>query len=253
MRRVLSCAVALAIAAIVPATAQADPTIAGAGTVRPGTQQFGTTLCPDPPSGPRCFDEQFWRFNGTAGDRVTINWQDTVSYSYVTTLEVYPEGTDDFSINNVNPMFDFEIGDNSKAQSVFTLPQTGMFPLRFYTDICCDFGGPYDLATTVEHAVSLFISSPARKAKIKRASTVTVAVRNPEGAPLSGLPVKLTGVWKAKNHRLGTATATAGAATFQLRLPRSTRRKTIKLRASVSGVPGYLNARSPTIKVKVRR
>ena len=82
---------------------------------------------------------------------------------------------------------------------------------------------------------------------------MTVNVRNPDGGPLNGLPVKLTGIWRSKNHRLGTATNSAGVATFLLHLPKSTRKKTIRLRASVSGVDGYLNARSSTIKVKVKR
>jgi len=245
---------AIAAALLIAPAAQADPTIAGAGTVMPGTQQFGNTLCPDQPSD-SCPDEQFWKLNGTSGDQVTIDWEHGgPDYpEYVNRLQVYPEGTTDFSISNVSPLFTFDLPSNNKAQSVFTLPQTGMFPLRFLTNDCCDVGGPYDFATTIEHAVKLFIGAPKAKSKIKRTSQVTVNVRNPDGAPLSGLPVKLTGVWKGKNHRLGTATSSAGLATFQLHLPRSTRKKTIRLRASMSGVAGYLNARSSAVKVKVKR
>jgi len=249
-RTIIRAALVLAAAGLLAApSAQADPTIAGAGTVVPGTQQFGNTLCP----GSACPDYEYWKLNGTAGDQVTIDWEYSGGDVYANSLRVYPEGTTDFSLNNVNPIFNFNTGSNGKAQSIFTLPETGMFPLRFEAVCCNDHGGPYDFATTIEHAVKLFIGAPRPKEKIKRTSAVNVTVRNPDGGPLNGLPVKLTGVWKAKNHRLGTATSSAGVAAFQLHLPKSTRKKTIRLRASVSDVDGYLNARSGTVKVKVKR
>jgi hypothetical protein len=243
-----------ALAASLPASAHADPTIAGAGTIEPGTQQFGNTLCPDMDR-ETCSNVQFWKLNGTAGDQVTIDWQHNGGdeYSYVVQMRVFPEGTDDFSINNVSSLFSFYIGANDKAQSVFTLPQTGTFPLQFIAGCCGDDdAGPYDFSTTIERAVKLFISSPRRKARISRNTSVVVNVRGAEGAPYTGLPVTLTGVWRGTNRRLGTATSSNGVATFALRLPRSTRKKTIRLRASVSGVDGYLDAQSAMVKVKVK-
>ena len=76
-RAIISATAALAVSLLCAAGAQADPTIAGAGTVVPGTQQFGNTLCPNPPTGPSCQDWQYWKLNGTSGDQVTINWQDS--------------------------------------------------------------------------------------------------------------------------------------------------------------------------------
>jgi hypothetical protein len=250
--RALIAALGISLAVAVPA--QADPTISGSGTIKPGTQQFGNTLCPSPDDAPDCFDRQYWRLNGTAGDRVTIDWEhgSGSSTDYVQELNIWPAGTDDFSLNNANTIFWFYIGDNDKAQSVFTLPQSGTFPIEFESE-CYTCGGPYDFSTTIEHAVKLFIASPARKARISRSSTVSVSVRNPDGAPLSGLPVKLTGTWKNKSHRLGTATASNGAATFAVQLPRSTRKRWVKLRASFSGGTGYLSAKSSTVKVRVKR
>jgi len=249
--RALIAALGVSLAVAVPA--QADPTIAGSGTVKPGTQQFGNTLCPSPDDEPECFDRQYWRLNGTAGDQVTINWEHGGgSTSYVYRMSVWPAGTDDFSLNNADEIFSFYVGDNDKAQSVFTLPQSGTFPIEFAAG-CYTCGGPYDFSTTVEHAVKLFIASPARKARISRNSTVAVSVRDPDGAPLSGLPVKLTGTWRSKGHRLGTATASHGAATFALRLPRSARKRWVKLRASSSAGGGYLGAKSTTVKVRVAR
>jgi hypothetical protein len=245
---------ALAGSALATATAHADPTIAGAGTIEPGTQQFGNTLCPDTDR-ETCSNVQFWKLNGTAGDQVTIDWQHGGGdeNSYVSELRVYPEGTDDFSINNVNSLFSFYIGANDKAQSVFTLPQTGTFPLQFIAGCCGDDdAGPYDFSTTIERAVKLFISSPHRKAQIRRNTSVVVNVRGAEGAPYDGLTVTLTGVWRGKSRRLGTATSSNGVAKFALRLPRSTRMKTIRLRAFVSGVDRYLDAQSSMVKVKVK-
>jgi hypothetical protein len=245
---------ALVISLVAAWPAQADPTIAGSATIKPGTQQFGNTLCATPDDEPSCYDRQYWRLNGTAGDRVTINWQHASgSYTdYVSELNVWPAGTDDFSLNNSDEIFSFYIGDNDRAQSVFTLPQSGTFPIEFESD-CWDCGGPYDFSTTVEHAVKLFIASPARKARISRNATVSVSVRNPDGAALSGLPVKLTGTWKNKTRRLGTVTSANGAATFAVQLPRSARKRWVKLRASFGGTTGYLSARSTTVKVRVTR
>jgi hypothetical protein len=260
MRAIISAAVA-AFTCLMSAGAAhaADPTIAGAGAVVPGTQQFGNSSCRDTYEDGEVVDEcpdwQYWTLTGTAGDRVTVNWQHSNPVADpVERLAVFPVGTDDFSINNVEAITAFYLGSNNRAQSIFTLPQTGTYPLRFEADCCGDVGGPYDFAVTVQHVARLFITSPRARAKVARnGRTVTVNVRNPDGAPLDGLTVRLSGSWNGRTRSLGAATSSGGVSRFTLNLPRGTRGRSVKLRAALSGAPGYVTSRSAPVSVRVRR
>src|SRR5205823_2290095 len=118
--------------------------LASAPTISPGQQQFGNTT--DGCEG-NCEGADFWKLSLIAADRVTVDWESSAgnygcgTEAYAAKLEVWPVGTTDFSINNLQPSQTFYIGDNDKAESTFTANGTGVFPLVFKAQ-CFNEGPP---------------------------------------------------------------------------------------------------------------
>lgn len=252
MKRFALCMLAaVSLAAASAGPAQADSTIAAAAMITPGTQHFGNTLCPDVPGDP-CPDHEYWKLNLLAGDRVAIDWQVTGADTYACCLSVLPADTTDFSINNVSALRYFVLGSNGKAQSIFTAPRSGMYPLLFEA-LGLTAGGPYDFVARVEHAARLRIASPTAGRRISRRAKVTVNVRTPNGVAIDdpALVVTVRGTWAGRSRIVGRAPTAGGVARIGLKLPRSARGQSLTLRASVAG-PGYRRASSSAVRVRVK-
>jgi hypothetical protein len=172
---------------------------------------------------------------------------------YADTLDVYPAGTTDFSINNVNPAFQFSIGDNHRAESIVTAGSTGAYPMVFSDSYSCGrAGGPFNFTATIKHSVVLSLGSVKKLAG--RAGPVKVGVRTPDEQPItdSALQIRLIGSWTGhKAVKLANGSPSNGSVTLNVKLPKSAYGKNVSVRAQASG-GDYLNAQSGVRTVQVR-
>jgi hypothetical protein len=246
--------VALGLGAAADAQAAGGSDIASAPQVTPGAENFGDTntghIYGDCPA-------DYWNLPLVAGDRAIVDWQSAVdsrNYDYARTLSIYPEGTTDYSINNVSPGAEFNIGSNHRAESVFAAGSTGNYPLVFFRDDYCGAtGGPYSFTVTVRHSLSVYLGSV--KNLSDRSGVLTVGVHRFDGEPITdgNVRVALRGSWSGhKTSDLATGTPADGKATLSVHLPKSARKKTVSIRAVAAG-SGYLTARSGLRTVKVGR
>src|SRR5437660_1731760 len=128
-RMVMMVAAALATAGVAGAAAlNGGSDIASAPVVVPGQQETGNTATEG-----KYFNNpaSFWKLSLVAGDRVTVDWENTGDGTFVTEFHVFPPGTTDFNINNAHSYAGGEIGSNGKQESSFTANATGVFPMVF--------------------------------------------------------------------------------------------------------------------------
>jgi hypothetical protein len=236
------------------ALAAGGSSIASASPVVPGVQNFGDTntgVFRDCPA-------DYWNLSLRAGDRATVDWMTLTESSgsryaeYADSLRVYPRGTTDFSINNVDSAYQFSTGSNHHAQSVVSAGSTGIYPLIFYSYHLCSTGGPFNFTVTIKHSAVLFLN----KVKTFAGGRIQakVGVHTPEGEPItdSALRVRLIGSWPGHKARtLGTGSPSDGSVTLSISLPKSAWGKKVTVRAKASG-GDYLNAQSGVRTVQVR-
>ena len=236
-------------------TAGGGATIAAAPTVVPGQQEFGST------TDGSCCDGRgadFWKLPLIPGDHVTVDWESTKgngcldpSDYWAMELRVWPAGTTDFSINNVNPIEAFGIGDNGKAESKFTANRSGIFPITFLA-VCSpsSTGGPYDFTAYVRHLLVLSFPNPGT---VRSGAGVSIAVHLADGSPVSDkeLQVQVYGRWAHKWNLLGSSAPVNGRAVATLKITPSERGATIPLVARASGVD-YVKAQTSPRVVRVR-
>ena len=244
--------VALLVAALPPATASAagGANIASAPTVAYGQHVFGNTATGEYDCGPA----EFWNLSMKAGDQVTIDWATTES-RYANQLFVYPAGTTDFSINNVEALHTYDIGSNNHAEAVFSTGTSGSYPIIFAAEGCDSSknAGPYDFTATIQHGLTISLKPYTR---IRTTTVISASANLADGTPVpDGMAFNLTVRWPNPNHEVATYTATSvgGAFAFPLALPESAKGKQAALIASRGPDPQFLGAESARLEVQVGR
>lgn len=232
------------------AAAGGGGSIASAPLVNSGQQEFGNTADGMLPGNP-CNEPDptdFWRIALIAGDRVTIDWE--TSSDGVNTLEVFPAGTSDFTINNVGSLNSFDIGGNNKAESRFTANRSGIYPLLFESRCADGQSGPFDFTAYIRH---LPVLSVGRQKTVKSGKAVVVGAHYSDGKPINGtdLSVQIYGKWGKSVRRLGAATPRSGKAAVKLRIPSGERGKAISIRA-VAAAGDFTTVHTPWRTVRVK-
>lgn len=256
-RRVLLAAAAAAAAVVAwasPAVAAGGPDIASSAAIVPGQQMFGDTSAGEYDCGPA----DFWHLVLSAGDRATVDWsslQDSDGNDYAYGLYVFPAGTTDFSINNVDPYQTYDIGENHRAESSFVAGTAGSYPLVFTKAGCDDsaLGGPFNFTVNVTHAV--VVSMGSVRSLRHRHGNVTLGAHRPDGQAITdpNLHLSVIASWhRHRPHPVATGSPVNGSVTVAVRLPRSAAGKKVKLRTVASGA-GYRTARTGSRTVRVRR
>jgi hypothetical protein len=228
--------------------------IASAPLVAVGQQEFGNTLdgcyggCPGYPDDGNGAD--YWKASLIAGDHVTVDWESTADGDgnfYANHLDVWPVGTTDYSISNVNALDEWDMNANGKAESKFVADKTGVFPLMFWSYWA---QGPYDFTLTVHHLPRLAFSPPRA---ISNGSKLSVGVHYPDGTAVSGdgLLVAIYGQWKKANHLLGSGSPANGTAEITVKIPKGEHGKKIRVFAYASG-SSFVTARTPYRRVRVK-
>jgi hypothetical protein len=182
--------------------------------------------------------ESYWALNVTNGDDVTINWQAPLDISQNgPLLSAFEVGTNDANLEDASPVESDSLGANGQDVMTFTADETGVMPLDFESNECCDESapGPYQFTATVTHAVVLTLPTLSTLAA---KGTIDVGVANPDGVALSdpSLSVELqvhagSQAWST----IGTASASGGSARIAYTVPASLAGKTLQLQALAQG------------------
>lgn len=217
------------------ASAAGGDSIANAPTVAPGQQQFGNTANVGDPTR-QYYVNEFWKLQLLAGDEVTINWE--VDPSAQVELQVYPPGTDDFTLGNTRYSFSQRVTSNYKNQVNFRANKSGVWPLCFQS--YRDWPGPYDFVVYVKRAVTVALAPQTRSLiasrQLPRKGRLVILARNPDGAAITdpGLGAIVYAYWAKTWHRLAAATVRNGTVTLDYRLPPSLRGR-IRLNIALGG------------------
>ena len=224
-------------------------TIASAPTVTPGTQEFGNTADGKYQYYGQDYGADFWKLSLIAADHVTVDWESTYDSGcgcwYVDRFLVWPKGTTDYSINNVDPFQKFYGGGNGKAESSFTANATGAFPIMFVSVDENGGTGPYDFTVRVRHLPRIKMQQLPTRVSSGMSAKVTAYFA--DGKPISGAKpvIRVRGQWQGAWHSLGSGTPTNGLATIKLVIPSSARGMAVKFQATASG-GAYVSVKTPT-------
>lgn len=249
-RLALALVVALAWSALAVAPGVgAASTIAGAPTVVFGQQEFGNTTSGNYFAHYEGGPADFWNLALRAGDHVTVDWE-AAEKRYAEEMAVFPVSTSDYSLGNATYLAHFVNGNNNKEQSEFSVGQAGNYPMMFLGSYN-EGGGPFAFTAFVHHVVVL--GAPViRGFAHGRTGTVSVAVRGPDGSPLTDGALAVTLHVSGGGVRFArTATPVEGRVSYALRLPRSAGHRIVRVSASAEGAD-YLKAASPARQLTVR-
>ena len=186
--------------------------------------------------------ESYWALNVTNGDDVTINWQAQLDENgNGPTLSAYEVGTDDSSVEDANAVESDLLNADGQDVMTFTADETGVMPLQFESNECCDESapGPYEFTATVTHAVVLTLPSVS---SLAAKGTFDVGVANPDGVGLSDPSLVVDLQIQARGQgwsTIGTASASDGSAKIAYTVPASLEGKTVDLQASAQGSTDY--------------
>lgn len=231
-----------------PAFASGGSSIATAPTIVFGQHTFGTTATGEYDCGPA----EFWNLSLQPGDQATIDWGAT-QRDYARGLYIYPAGTTDFSINNVETLNRYTLGENGKAEAVFSSGTGGNFPLIFVAEGCDDDhnAGPYDFTVTDQHAITATLSQFPH---IKPTTTLTATASLVSGAPVpDGLAFTLGVTWPGGGVASYTATSRGGGLTFPLALPETAQGQTATFVVTRAADAQFLAVKSASYEVLVSR
>jgi hypothetical protein len=179
----------------------------------------------------------------TSGDEVTIDWKAEQITS--TEMDIYPNGTTDYTYPNVEDLLSSDFNSNGKNQATLTATSDGVLPVEFRVITCGgDTPVPYDFTASVTHQMVLSLLGLGAALS----GTAQVGVHNPDGVALSGAPLQValqvskTGVlWTT----IGTSTPVNGVASVTYAIPASLAGSKVKIRAVGTG-SGYAEARTST-------
>ncbi len=245
--------VLVATAAIGTSPAIADgQAIASATPVVYGQQEFGNTANGGVGDS-RCVSSgnayrSWWGLSVTSGDQLAIDWE---THEKSMTLFAFPVGTTDFTFLTISALLEKQVNINYKEQATYTATQTGVIPIEFKSDTGCNNPtAPYNFTATVLHAVVL--SLPTVTA-LPDSGAISVAVHNPDGAPLSdpNLVVSFEVLVSGSSYTaVGSAPVVNGTATVPFTLPSSTFGQSVTIEASSTGavyVPGSSATEAVTV------
>ena len=139
---ILGLALLAAAALSSPVQAEGGSSIASAPAVRFGQLETGDTANGLPT------DSQvlsLWKLNVKAGDTVTIDWKAARG----TNVEVFPQGTSDYTLAKATPLHRSGIGSTGKSQFKFVASKAGVMPLAF--ECLTVYGAPYSFTARVRH------------------------------------------------------------------------------------------------------
>jgi len=234
----LATGAAFLFAASAGALADGAPTIAGATPVVYGQLESGNTANGSVTTDGADGYESYWALSVTNGDDVTIDWQAPLDVNgNGPVLSAYEVGTTDAAVEDADPFESDTLGTNGQDEMTFTADETGIMPVQFESNECCEESvpGPYEFTATVTHAVNLTVPTVS---SLSSSGTVTVAVEDPDGAGISDpaltvdLQVQAAGqAWTT----IGSAPASGGAARITYSVPSSLDGRTVKLQALAQG------------------
>lgn len=230
-----------------PAFAAGGATIASAPIVPFGVQEFGTTATGEYDCGPG----EFWNVVLQPSDQITIDWE-TAKEEYAYEVVVYPAGTTDFSINNVEPLERYYLGDNGKAEAVFSSGTGGTFPIIFAARGCDEdnHAGPYDFTINRQRAI---LVSLAPQQNVNTNSMLGATAHFADGTPVpDGLSFTLEASW-GDGNALYTATSSNGGLTFPLALSESAIGDTVSFVVTRPGDSQYQAVKSGVLESRVAK
>ena len=254
-RRIMGMTVASVLLGGVVGTASAladgGRSIAAATPITVGQQEFGNTA--NGSAGAGCFSttmppySSWWAVNVTAGDVVTVNW---ATQSTDMEMKIYPEGTTDFTVGNVESVLDQNVNSNFADSGSYTAPQDGSLPIEFYTG-CEVAAAPYNFTVVVQHAVVLGLPQIAT---LPLTGSETVTVKNADGVPISDpsltVSLEIEGQADGSYTAIGSAPVANGAAVVNFTVPSSYAGEPVTL-AAVSSGTNYVGGSSNTQSVAV--
>jgi hypothetical protein len=225
-------------------------TIAAAPVIQFGQQEFGNTADAQPSGGFNCDLNTWWLLPATAGDRVTIDYEE--QSRAIEWVRLYPIGTTDFNVHTAQPVAE-QLWPPDQNELQFSAGQTGNMPLLFQGDVhnCVDGGqpGPYDFTAYVAHALRLAVPAIGT---LPLRGIVSVGVHSPDGALISdpslsvALQVEIGKQWTT----VGSAAPDTGTAAISYTMPLSTASHRTSLRAVASGA-GYITQTSSARKLSL--
>jgi hypothetical protein len=182
--------------------------------------------------------ESYWALNVTNGDDVTINWQAPLDANgNGPTLSSYEVGTTDAQVEDASAFESDTLGPNGQDQMTFTADQTGVMPLQFESNECCDESapGPYEFTATVTHAVVLTVPTVSTLAA---RGTIAVEVDDPDGVGISDPSLEVQLQVKGGGQpwtTIGGAPASGGSTRIAYTVPASFDGDTVQLQALAEG------------------
>jgi hypothetical protein len=226
--------------------------IASAPTVAYGQQEFGNTATDLPANefaNGYCYS--WWLVPAIMGDKITIDWtsEPDTNGAYLSALwaYLYPVGTTDFNFSNTNPVAEKEVNyvENGLQELQYLTNRDGTLPLEFQAGArnCQEDAGPYNFTAYVSHELVLGLHAHTNRAH--HSTTFSVAVHNPDGAPITGVPLVATYQLLSHGH---WQKIRSGALQFTQKWTPAQRATFQSVRVTVSG-PSYRSA-SQSIRVK---
>jgi hypothetical protein len=247
--RRLICAVLVASAfvstAATSAGAEGGPGIAAAPIVAFGQQEFGNLATPDA----RCIYASWWQLPVVTGDTIRIDWE---VHDEGVHLHVWPPGTTEFNFETRESL-KLVPNPNLKTESSFSATQTGDMPVRFaVAEQHCpvvNVPGPYSFTAYDTHGLSLALPNTAA---LRDEGTLTVAVHDPAGGPISdpGIQVQLQIKGRGSWQTIGLASVASSVAVVRFKVPTRLRHQHVTLRALAHGT-NYAPASTSHFKVRI--
>jgi len=234
------------------ALASGGGSIASAPTVAYGQQESGNTATDLPANYfalGYCYS--WWLVPAITGDKITIDWtsEPDANGAYLTALwaYLYPVGTTDFNFPNTNPVAEKDVNYavTGLQELQYVANRDGTMPLEFQAAAsdCQQDAGPYSFTAYISHELVLGLRAHTNRAH--HSTTFSVAVHNPDGAPIAGVPLIAT--YQLLTHR-HWQTIGSGALQSTKRWTPAQRDTFQSVRVTVSG-PSYRSA-SQSIRVK---
>lgn len=214
-----------------------------------GTQYFGST--DDPKTNDTLIE--LWALPPVlAQDEVTVAWNDRDATG-ATRLCMVQE-IDDYTFGSAecDELNSYDTSYGSARSKLEVKVPSGATFLKFYKRgyTCCGDGGPYDFVVeSIRHRIGV---ATTRRSRIARRTIVAASANLTNGSAVpDGLAFNLTAK-RGRKSRSFSATSIGGRLTFDIALPNSWRKRTVKLSVSRPEDDQYLATRTVSQRVRVK-
>ena len=242
LRRTCALGGALLAGAAVPALALADgsATIAGAPVVTDAVAETGNTADIGSAAANDLGCRSWWMVHAIRGDHLTIDFNGAPN----TMEELYPAGTDDFNVEDTNPLADSRGSEQADADSTgvgqarYIAPRDGSLPLAVSAPSCggaATVVGPYSFEVYDLHA--LILSASQVTDPQTHTTTISLSARNGDGQAVT-TPLTARLERPQGNRWLVHQNATSVPATFTVTWTPGRRNRIQRVDLVVSGA-GY--------------